>query len=263
MFSERLSSLLDHFHLSIHAFEASIGVGNGTVRKAVKEGKGLGSEAVEKIFANFPQVNFDWLITGRGDMLVGGNSLSTITKNFPKKNGNLVDLKNRTSGEQISIPILDAMASAGDPFIFDHPDFYRNLDSFILPKSLFRNGVFGSIQVRGDSMAETLQPGDYVIGKELPTMDEFRNGEIYIVIFQEDQKILFLVKRCYYYVGDEKIQLVSDNPYHSPHEEHILITAILKIYQVQARLTTFLERGGLASKVHSIEKQLEMLIKKQ
>ncbi len=68
---DRIVLLLNHIGLSVSAFEQAIGASNGSIRKAIEEGRGLNSTTIEKIVSKYPQYNYDWLIVGRGNMLLG------------------------------------------------------------------------------------------------------------------------------------------------------------------------------------------------
>lgn len=46
----------------------------GLVGKLLNGGKGLSVENIEKILYAYPDLNVDWLITGRGEMLLKDNS---------------------------------------------------------------------------------------------------------------------------------------------------------------------------------------------
>ncbi len=40
----------------------------------------VGGDILEKIAENYPEINMDWVVTGRGEMLIDINSLETSTK---------------------------------------------------------------------------------------------------------------------------------------------------------------------------------------
>lgn len=256
MLTQRLEKFIHYLGLTVHAFEVNIGVSNTTLRKAIDNDKGIGSKILEKIFATYPQLSFEWLITGRGEMIMGEikkNStqdelapLNGPFKSFPKIRENKI------------VPILDAKAAAGDPFIFDHPDYFRKLDSFTFPVSMFQPGNYASIQVRGDSMAETLHAGDFVIGREIENLTQLKAGDIYIIIYQEDSRPHFLVKRCFYYIGDDVITLQSDNPLDKSRDSSLPVTTLLKLYHVVGRFTTTIGRsnGNVVTMIERIDTRL-------
>lgn len=65
---ERIYLVIEKTHLNVSEFSESIEVSNGYFAKQ-KLGKGnVGSQIIEKIVSVYPQVNADWLISGRGKM---------------------------------------------------------------------------------------------------------------------------------------------------------------------------------------------------
>ena len=72
----RLEIFMKAKTLTVRAFEQSIGVGNGTIGKALKSSadanpKGIGSDVLSKIFDKYPELNITWLFNGKGQMLNG------------------------------------------------------------------------------------------------------------------------------------------------------------------------------------------------
>ena len=59
---ERLKSFIRDEGLSIRAFEESINVSNGYVNSI---SKGIGSDKIEIILENYPNLNLEWLLTGK------------------------------------------------------------------------------------------------------------------------------------------------------------------------------------------------------
>lgn len=54
---------------SAKAFEGKCGLSNGYVANSKKGGGGLGSDIIAKIISAFPQLNVEWLCSGKGEML--------------------------------------------------------------------------------------------------------------------------------------------------------------------------------------------------
>jgi len=64
----RIVKLLDTLNLSARQFDLSIGTGNGYTLRMQKNNASVGSDVIERIIKQYPQVNLVWLITGKGDM---------------------------------------------------------------------------------------------------------------------------------------------------------------------------------------------------
>lgn len=67
---ERLKQLIDYYNISTNLFSQKIGVSEGTIRKILTQNTTIRSDTLEKISQNFAEINMDWLITGRGEMLL-------------------------------------------------------------------------------------------------------------------------------------------------------------------------------------------------
>lgn len=65
---ERLEIFINSLHISMRSFETSIGASNGTIRNAIKKKADIQSRLISAILYNYPQLNIDWLLTGRGQM---------------------------------------------------------------------------------------------------------------------------------------------------------------------------------------------------
>lgn len=77
---EDLQSRLNEFittnlGLSVRRFEETCGLSNGVL--AASKAKGPTSEILSKILDTYPDLNLNWLIAGRGPMLIQGQPLPT------------------------------------------------------------------------------------------------------------------------------------------------------------------------------------------
>jgi hypothetical protein len=67
---DRIFEYLKHHNLTPYTFERTCGIANGYLKKQTK-GKGtIGSEILEKITGQYKDISLNWLITGKGTMLV-------------------------------------------------------------------------------------------------------------------------------------------------------------------------------------------------
>lgn len=69
MVTEKLNKYIIAKGISLYAFENSLGVSRGSISKAIKENKSIGSHVLENILNTYTDLNPDWLFTGRGSML--------------------------------------------------------------------------------------------------------------------------------------------------------------------------------------------------
>lgn len=66
---ERLKRFITHLDLSVLAFENKCGMAQGTVNKMTDKSR---QRTLEKIRKTYPQLNMEWLVTGKGEMLIPG-----------------------------------------------------------------------------------------------------------------------------------------------------------------------------------------------
>lgn len=214
----------------------------------------INSDKLSQISNAYPDLNLNWVIKGSGPMLLSETSLS---RPLAKSLDNAIVTVDTT--DNTVIPILDIKVAAGSPTILDEPDYYRALPTFSFPPNLFRSGTMVGMQARGYSMMPTIKQGDYVLGKELVHFDQLRNGEVYIVVYQDHLRAHFFVKRCYFYQGESVIVLSSDNDDYP--DEEVELSALLKLYHVEACLTTQLIRASpsLRGQFERLEKRIDKL----
>jgi len=79
MFSNRLQQFIQVIGETPTSLESKIGVSKGAIYKAVKNGKKVGVEILEKILLRYPALNLNWLVTGSGHMF----RPSVQTENIP------------------------------------------------------------------------------------------------------------------------------------------------------------------------------------
>lgn len=62
----RVKAYCEAIQMTVSAFEKSIGVANGYVNSISKS---IGIDKVSLILEKYPNINIEWLLTGKGDML--------------------------------------------------------------------------------------------------------------------------------------------------------------------------------------------------
>ena len=81
---ERILQFIEYKSLSKNKFYKETGLSNGILDKQ----GGISSDSLEKIYCVYPEINLDWLLTGKGEMLkkeglvqqAHNNISSTITQ---------------------------------------------------------------------------------------------------------------------------------------------------------------------------------------
>lgn len=70
---DRLRQIIDYYNLNTRNFEIKISVSEGVISKFLANKNGIKADTLQKINAIFPNINLDWLITGRGSMFYSQN----------------------------------------------------------------------------------------------------------------------------------------------------------------------------------------------
>ncbi|MBC7845757.1 MAG: hypothetical protein H7Y10_04615 [Flavobacterium sp.] len=66
---ERLNRFIDYKGVKPAVFEREVGLSNGYIGKQLKRNADLGEGILIKILENCPEINPEWLLTGKGEML--------------------------------------------------------------------------------------------------------------------------------------------------------------------------------------------------
>lgn len=66
----RLKQVIDYYDISVNAFCIKIDISEATIRRFLSDKNGLSVETLSKISNIYTKINLDWLITGRGEMLL-------------------------------------------------------------------------------------------------------------------------------------------------------------------------------------------------
>jgi phage repressor protein C with HTH and peptisase S24 domain len=171
-----------------------LGFSNGFLDKP----REITTDKYANILLYFPEINPDWLLTGRGSMLKSSSSNRAIKAT-------------EHSVECIPLVPLNAIAGymSGEVQVLEH-----ECERYVVP--MFREAEF-LIQVKGSSMMPKYNSGDVVACKKLPLNDIFFQwNKVYVL----DTAQGALVKRVKKGSDDNHILLVSDNEAYEPFELH-------------------------------------------
>lgn len=197
MVTNRIGKYLENKGISFYSFENTLGVSRGSISKAVKENKNIGSSVLENILSKFPDLSPDWLLTGKGPMLRqsepargvsythGGEDLNTaVFEDTPQYSVSRVY-------EPGGVPVYDLPVSAGALGVVDcgsqTPIDYSRLPVFEGCKAIF--------PVVGISMEPEIHSGDIVGVSEIepPFRWEYLNtSRVYLIITRQDRMIKYI-----------------------------------------------------------------------
>lgn len=153
--TERITDLIKALGENTNSFASKIGVSQSTIATALKRNKGVNSEFIEKIFIAFPIVNYDWLLSGKGEM---------FKKNEPKQEAIFIENPNI-----IMVPLVGQYAYAGYLCGFKDSEYMETLPQIPVIADHELKGDYLSFEVRGDSMDngtdESLKEGDILVSR--------------------------------------------------------------------------------------------------
>jgi hypothetical protein len=65
----RIKEYIDFKGINNASFEKEVGMSNGSFASQLKNNKTIGVDKLENILKKYPEINPDWLLTGKGSML--------------------------------------------------------------------------------------------------------------------------------------------------------------------------------------------------
>ena len=195
---------------------------SGVTRGILQQNNGISEENIARFLAFAPDINIEWLLTGRGNMLKGSEKDSSAEgkdKNIDKHEQSTISIDLGTCAQQLSytdnavkgIPLIPLSAMAG-AFTGDTSVMEYECERYVIPA--FKGADF-LIQVKGDSMQPTYYSGDLVACERVPLNDIFFQWNKTYVL---DTKQGPLIKRIMPGSDSEHILIVSDNNNYPPFE---------------------------------------------
>ena len=192
---DRLKEFLSFKKIGRNKFEERANIATGYVSsKSIS----ISSDVIEKTATLFPDLNIDWLVTGKGEMIKNAEreqktiEISESAISETKRKGALIydiDATCGLSGRDIEFTDEKVIGSIDAPEI--------NPDSKI---------IFAT----GDSMLPLIASGDRVVIRKIESWDYFNYGQVYLIITNEYR----LIKRVRRHpkAADNLILLRSENP---------------------------------------------------
>lgn len=205
---ERLDDLIKQLNCNKSSFARAIGMSQTSIATIFMRGKTLSTPLLESIMLTFPEVNIEWLITGKGEML------KTASSNEVQEN-NSYPIR----------PFIDSIyAVCGAPSGFSIAIKEAECEGLSLP---FMKEYDFSIKAKGDSMINRSNPtrsireSDIVACRLWKSRSHVRWGEVYALATSEG----VIIKKLQESEKEGYIKCVSFNvedgfsPYDLPVEE--------------------------------------------
>lgn len=261
--TERLQKYMDFKGLNPNKITVDADLSVGLIGKAIKKNSGLNSDTIEKILHKYIDLNPEWFLLERGNMLkpnveeklhiksVTKSVTNNVTNEKYKKGytdeNNVYHIEpvpnNRKTIDAIyeaqEVPLYNLESAAGLRELFSGDKSPAQvLDTIKIPHL---PKCDGAVYVTGDSMYPLLKSGDMVLYKEIP-LDSIFYGEMYLLACQIDEWEEYITVK---YVqkselGDEWLKLVSQNQHHQPKDvKKAQITAIALV-KASIRINTMM-----------------------
>lgn len=159
------------------------------------------------------------------------------------------------SAENENIVLVNVKAAAGYPHNIQDVDWYQQLPAFDMPLPEYRNATYRGFQIEGDSMLPNLHPGEWVLGKAVPTIEEASNNKIHVVVLYDS----VLVKKLQRLPDPSRVVLISINEEYLPIE--VGVNDIQELWQVNSKLTFNLDAPSESTLLRQLQESMNELKK--
>lgn len=212
----RIKQYIDFKGISIRKFEESIGFSNGSFASQFKNNKTIGVDKVENILQFYSEINPVWLLTGKGEMILGNTPMPNVKKDR-------------------SVPYYNQVASAGKVQLFkDFSSSHAN--GFISVPNM--PNCDGAVPIVGDSMYPLLKSGDIVCYK-LKEPANIIYGEMYLIDWRDGDGDDYLMAK---FIAKSKLEghisLVSHNKHHDDLDIPLNSVRQLALIKMSVRFNT-------------------------
>ncbi|MEO1030820.1 MAG: S24 family peptidase [Bacteroidota bacterium] len=205
---EKITAIINHFHLNNFSFSKRIGVTGTTVDSIVngrpqKDGTRKktkpGYDVLTAIIDTF-DINPDFLFGKSSTMLKSDVSNNQTYSGMPQ-----VIAVNEIGEENVVYVPVQARAGYLDGY--GDPEYIESLPSFHMPH--LTNGTYRCFEVKGNSMARTFFDSDLVFGKYVEDLRDVKDGRVYVIVSKTEGVVL---KRVINSIEEhQKLILKSDN----------------------------------------------------
>lgn len=204
---------------------------SGTTRGILTQNNGISEENLARFLAYAPDVNEEWLLTGRGEML---KTNSTLTDTPPDEQPHVSDKDTKkvwiAQENEQGIPLIpfSAMAGAltGEQSVLEY-----ECERYVVPAF---NGADFLMPVKGNSMMPTYISGDIVACQRVPMSGLFFQWNKPYVLDTAQGAIIKRIKP-----GSDKqhVLIVSDNkeydPFELPYEDIHAVALVIGLIRLE------------------------------
>lgn len=260
---DRLLKIIELKFSSKRDFYLQSGLGNGFLDKNTS----INTDSIEKIISVIPDLNINWLVFGKGEMLLTVDSsqknvsptVSPIVSPTPQntdiegKNLRVLAITVDKAGKE-NIQFVPLAAQAGYLQHIGDPEWVAELPSISLTG--FESGSFRAFEVKGDSMEPTFYPSDRIICRYLEDFTKCRSGERYVIITEQDGIVVKQVRNLIKTGG--LIECISDNTTYGPYT--IEATSIREMWHVKGLFrVSVIGPSNTEERLRQLEKEIREL----
>ncbi|MFO8146728.1 MAG: XRE family transcriptional regulator [Bacteroidota bacterium] len=237
---KRFKEIRDDHNFTQSEFAALLGIKNSTAD--IERGRTkLSGKIVAELLRQF-EVNPLWLF--------GESSQKYLAVNKGDVSPKVITVN---SSEEENIILVNQKAAAGYPHNVQDISWYQQLPAFDIPLPEYRNATYRGFQVEGDSMMPNLRPGEWVLGKAVPSIKEVSFSKIYVVVLYDS----VLVKKIQKMEDPYKILLVSINEEYPPVQ--VLVSDIQELWQVNSKLTFSIDATSESGLLRQLQQSMDDL----
>ena len=236
---DRVLQISDYKHITREKFFADLGMSYGNFKGKSKE-KSLSSDALATIASKYPDINPEWLLTGKRPMLKekagyyreNEASREVIAYRDSYKKHYYPEVQNPKISDEKGVPYFDVDFIGGFDLVFNDqtiaPSFYIDFSPF--------NDADYWVNITGQSMAPIISSGDLVALKRVENWQEFiLFGEVYALVTDEFKTIKVVNK------GQDKqyFNLVPYNKSSDFFEQQIPKHLVRHVFKVKGSIKKF------------------------
>ena len=175
---ERIKEFIDYKGLSVKKFEEAVGFSNGSFASQLKNKRTIGVDKLENILKVFKEINPDWLLTGRGKMLLAEEI--EVQQNKKKK-------------KKLGCPYYNVDFQGGFDLFYNNqtaiPEYFIDFSPYNKDGAVWCN-------VSGKSMEPEISNGDIVLIKEVPAWQDYIDfDDIYGIVTSNGFRTIKRVKK--------------------------------------------------------------------
>lgn len=195
---EQRKERLQVFGYSMNAFAYNVGIQPSNLSKMLGGTQKITDRTRRMIEARFPDLNFDWLLTGEGEMLRENAPRPMAQQNNHHSPGARMEnnyyMRGGAEGGNIAAQNLEVKSVSEDArpiipsYMYNMPDYdiYANIKNGAANMEIFSvEGFMKQIdiiyRVQDNSMTPTFTSGDLIGIRRLPEAEHIVNGDYYVI----------------------------------------------------------------------------------